>query len=125
VLGPRLRRWAPEHVLQDELASALARRSALGLQEGTDIRELVVRVLPGILLLQPFEALHHGQAQELERIEGGAGGVTGGKPGLHQVELTIRRKQRVQTRLIVVKRHRETPCSDVVMPLTVVFQTWI
>src|SRR5262252_4555786 len=57
VVGPRLRRWAPEHVLHDERASALALRSALGLQEGTDIRELVGRVLPGILLLQPFEAL--------------------------------------------------------------------
>ena len=64
---PRRRRWAPEHVLQDERASALALRSALGLQESADIRELVVRVLPGIVLLKPFEALHHGQAQELER----------------------------------------------------------
>jgi hypothetical protein len=117
-VGPRLRRWAPEHVLQDERAIALALRSALGLQESADICQLVVRVLPSILLLQPFEALHHGQAQELERIEGGACGVTGGKPGLHQVELTIRREQRIQTRLIVVKRHRETPCGDVVMPLT-------
>jgi hypothetical protein len=99
--------------MQDELAIALDFTSALGLQEGADIRELVVRVLPGILLLQPFEALHHGQAQELERIEGGACGTASGKPGLHQIELTIRRKQRVQTRLIIVKRHCEIPCSDV------------
>jgi hypothetical protein len=117
-VGPRLCRWAPEHVLQDELASALALRSALGLQEGADIRELVVRVLPGILLLKPFEALHQGQAQELERIEGAACGATGGKPGLHPIELTIRREQRVKTRLIVVKRHSNTPCGDVVMQLT-------
>ena len=61
-----------------------------------DIRELVVRVLLGILLLQPFEALHQGQAQELERIEGAACCVTGGKPGLHQIELTICREQRVK-----------------------------
>jgi hypothetical protein len=78
----------------------------------------VVRVLPGILLLKPFEALHHGQAQELECIEGAACGVTGGKPGLHPIELTIRREQRVKTRLIVIKRHRETPCGAVVMQWT-------
>src|SRR5439155_693698 len=39
VVGPRLRRWAPEHVLQDELASALDLRIAVGLQTGADIRE--------------------------------------------------------------------------------------
>jgi hypothetical protein len=94
-VGPRLRRWAPEHVLQDKFAIALDLRSALGLQESADIRELVVRVLPGILLLKPLEALHHGQAQELEGIEGGACGAAGSKPGLHQVELTVRREQRV------------------------------
>ena len=104
-VGPRLRPWAPEHVLQDERASVLALRSALGLQERADIRELVVRVLPSILLLQPFEALDHGQAQELERIEGTASGAAGGKPGLHQVEMTIRREQRVQTRLILSLIH--------------------
>src|SRR5437870_2167254 len=96
---------APEHVLQDERAIALDLRIALGIQEGADIRKLVVRVLPCILLLKPFEALHQGQPQELERIDGAACCATGGKPGLHQIELTIRREQRVQTRLIVVKRH--------------------
>jgi hypothetical protein len=104
--------------MQDELAIALDLRIALGIQEGADIRKLVVRVLPCILLLKPFEALHQGQSQELERIEGAACCATGGKPGLHQIELTIRREQRVQTRLIVVKRHSDTPCGDGVMPLT-------
>jgi hypothetical protein len=94
-VGPRLRCWASEHVLQDKLAIALDLRIALGFQESADICELVVRVLPGILLLKPLEALHHGQAQELECIEGGACGAAGSKPGLHQVELMIRREQRV------------------------------
>jgi hypothetical protein len=88
-VGQRLRRGTPEHILQDELATALDLRITLGLQEGADIRELVVRVLPGILLLKPFEALHYGQSQELERIDGAASGAAGGKPGLHQIELTI------------------------------------
>jgi hypothetical protein len=91
--GPRRRRWAPEHVLQGEFASALS------FQERADIRECVVRVLPGIVLLQSFEALHHGQAQELERIEGATCGATSGQPGLHQIELPIRREQRVQTHI--------------------------
>jgi hypothetical protein len=104
--------------MPDDLAIALDLRIALGIQEGADIRKLVVRVLPCILLLKPFEALHHGQPQELERIDGAACCATGGKPGLHQIELTIRREQRVKTCLIVVKRHSNTPFGDVVIQLT-------